>query len=321
MVKEMIDANTLQALHADMNPDPERTANIEEQLGKSRWIDDVTHVPQKSEEWLRHRWNMITASDLGQAMGVGHYGNADKLWRAKIHPPEFLPSPSDGPLDWGNRYEDMSVRCYTQRFGRTVREYGLIPHREIAHFGASPDGITDAGVMLEIKSPFRRKISGEVMEQYAYQIQGQLETCDLDYCDFIECDFEQYRDSDTYLSYLDEGERSDHGAIARIDGRYVYSPEWLTSRECVDWATGQGGADGDPTVFFWRLLTIHVKRIRRDRTFWEGIRPRLLDFWNEVLRGREILKGDPDARVEFGRRVIECDTKIPYIEDKDLEFV
>lgn len=303
-----------------MNPDEKRAEEIRIELERSRWIDDVRYVPQKSEEWLRQRWNMVTASDLGQAMGVGHYGNVESLWRSKISPPEFLPNPGDGPLAWGNRYEDMSLRCYTQRFNRRVKEYGLIPHRQIEYFGASPDGISDTGVMIEIKSPYRRKINGQIMDQYMHQIQGQLETCDLEYCDFIECDFEQYRESEDYISYLSDGEKVDHGAIVKVGGKLVYSPEWLTAEECVEWVMRQD--DNVEDVYYWRLLTIHIKRIRRDREFWARIRPSLDEFWTEVLRGRRVLEADPNARVAFKRTVVERKkVHIPYIKDDELEFV
>ena len=57
-------------------------------------------------------------------------------------------------------------------------------------FGASPDGICDIdsppdyiGRMLEIKCPPRRKFTREVPKHYWMQMQGQLETCDLEECD------------------------------------------------------------------------------------------------------------------------------------------
>ena len=38
--------------------------------------------------------------------------------------------------------------------------------------------------MLEIKCPTKRPITGFIPEYYHYQVQGQLEVCNLNYCDF-----------------------------------------------------------------------------------------------------------------------------------------
>ena len=40
--------------------------------------------------------------------------------------------------------------------------------------------------MLEIKCPPIRKFTTEVPEHYWIQMQGQLETCDLEECDFLQ---------------------------------------------------------------------------------------------------------------------------------------
>ena len=46
--------------------------------------------------------------------------------------------------------------------------------------GASPDGITDDGVMVEIKCPPKRKFTKTVPPHYKMQVLGQLEVCNLD---------------------------------------------------------------------------------------------------------------------------------------------
>ena len=71
---------------------------------------------------------------------------------------------------------------------------------------ASPDGIVDSesenkdyiGRMLEIKCPTSRDITGFIPEYYHAQVQGQLEVCDLEYCDFVECKISEYSSSEEY---------------------------------------------------------------------------------------------------------------------------
>ena len=101
-----------------------------------------------------------------------------------------------------------------------VEEYGLIPHLpepRISYIGASPDGIAShytldnqfsemVGRMLEIKCPFSRNIKtegaidGEICPHYYWcQVQQQLECCDLEYCDFWQCNLKEYLDRDEWL--------------------------------------------------------------------------------------------------------------------------
>jgi hypothetical protein len=83
--------------------------------------------------------------------------------------------------------------------------------------GASPDGISSKstldykfnpklGYMLEIKCPYVRPITnkgyiaGEICPYYYYcQVQQQLECCDLEFCDFIQCALKEYDNREEYL--------------------------------------------------------------------------------------------------------------------------
>jgi len=279
------------ALAGDASPAARaRAAEMRAERERCAWLDDVPVVPQKSEAWLLRRHGMVTASDLGQALGQGHYGTAEQLLRAKVAPPSFLPSRKGGPLDWGTRYEDVAMRCYLRRTpGGGAREYGLIPHRGLAFFGASPDGVrADSHVMVEIKSPMRRVIDGSVLEQYALQVQGQLETCDLHHADFVEAGLDEFRGRDAYLRAASGDE--DHGAVVRRPeaaadrggGTFLYSPEGLDAEAVVAWVDALPDADVED-VYYWRLHTLHIKRITRDRAMWDGdILPRLSAFWAGV---------------------------------------
>ena len=60
--------------------------------------------------------------------------------------------------------------------------------------------------MLEIKCPYVRpiinkgKIAGGICPFYYYcQVQQQLECCNLDFCDFIQCNLKEYKDRNAYL--------------------------------------------------------------------------------------------------------------------------
>ena len=75
-----------------------------------------------------------------------------------------------------------------------------IEHPNLPWLGVSPDGITDDGIMLEIKCPSSRQITGEIPSYYWCQVQQQLECLDLDECDFIQCNIERYGGREDWLA-------------------------------------------------------------------------------------------------------------------------
>ena len=59
--------------------------------------------------------------------------------------------------------------------------------------------------MLEIKNIVNREINGNPSKNYWVQMQVQMETCDLDYCDFLETRFKEYEnESDFYENTTNE---------------------------------------------------------------------------------------------------------------------
>ena len=87
-----------------------------------------------------------------------------------------------------------------------IIEFGLIPHPDFTIFGASPDGICSndsldefVGRMLEIKCPPKRKFTKTVPKHYWYQMQGQLECCNLEECDFLQVKICEYDSFDDYV--------------------------------------------------------------------------------------------------------------------------
>ena len=149
-------------------------------------------VTQRTPEWYAARQTMITASDIAQALGCAKFGTQKDFFKKKCGlPAEQTPfDPTVPPLKWGVMFEPVAGAIYSAlNGGLKVHEFGLLRHPTVPFLGASPDGITEDGVMLEIKCPWRRKIDGTVPLQYYYQIQGQLAVCGLDECDYFECEF------------------------------------------------------------------------------------------------------------------------------------
>ena len=101
--------------------------------------------------------------------------------------------------EWGVKYEDVAVKLYELRNNTKVHEFGIMEHPTYKFISASPDGISVEGIMLEIKCPPKRKITGIPPRHYWMQMQIQLEVCDLEYCDFLECKITEYSGINEYL--------------------------------------------------------------------------------------------------------------------------
>lgn len=290
---------------------------IEERLGQIRGYQDKLRalckspgITQRTPEWYEARQNMITASDMAQALGEGKFGTKKDLIIKKCGYKEEAPFPSFlAPLKWGVRYEDVALAMYKKYMNVEVHEFGLIPHPHVDFFGASPDGITDMGVMVEIKCPFKRKMTGEIPTQYYYQIQGQLDVCDLEECDYVECELKEYETAEAFWSdtapanrrytedWRDKGIAIEYKRMNDDNSQHVYSPISPPMEELKAWLMEniqvlRAAYDTDPNnplvlnVYFFRVVQFSVKRVMRDYLFIQNKLGELSVVWNKILEYR-----------------------------------
>lgn len=148
---------------------------VEELLDKK--FDD-----QRSEEWFALRGNMLTASDLAAALGCNFFKHPETLILEKCG----LTKKFEGNEHTarGIRLEPHVRDLYEKQYQKKVYEFGLLVHKEHKWLGGSPDGITEDGILIEIKCP--KKISTSVPVYYMPQIQLLLEIIELEECDFIQ---------------------------------------------------------------------------------------------------------------------------------------
>jgi putative phage-type endonuclease len=281
-------------------------------------------IPQRTPPWYAARHDMITASDVAQALGKGKFGTQRDFLNKKSSGAAAVPlSLADcPPLKWGVMYEPVANAVYTALTGARVHEFGLLRHPHVDFLGASPDGVTELGVMLEIKCPYRREVipGGEVPLQYYLQIQAQLEVCDLQECDYLECQLLEPNGSadDFYSAMLP------HGAIAHsaprfcgllaefADGdteyRFEYGPMLeqgdivtrQTLEEWRDWETAQLRGSHGGIIRRWHLGNLNLLRILRNPEFWAQQIAPLSQVWQTVLKQREC-GGDAPAPVAAAR--------------------
>lgn len=262
----------------------DRLEKIGENQKKLERLRKLPKMEQRSEEWYKARNNMITASDFAQALGHGKFGTQKQFFEKKCGYEEDSFNANNPALKWGIMYEQVATDAYAMKNGMKVYEFGLLQHPSIPWAGASPDGITETGVMLEIKCPWKRKITGEVPEQYFYQMQGQLDVCDLDECDYLECEFLQYEDRTTFTAHFHDNPNPKGIILTREDGGYVYSPMDL----CADlsgldaWLEAQPMSTTSPPIY-WQLHKYNVIRVYRDKDFINDKMKRLDAVWRQVV--------------------------------------
>ena len=239
-------------------------------------------IEQRTKEWYDARQTLITASDFAQALGEGKFGTQKQLIQKKCGFEEDHFDNSALALRWGTMFEDVACAIYAIRNKCHVHDFGLLRHPQIDYFGASPDGITDSGIMVEIKCPWKRKIDGTVPTQYFYQIQGQLDVCGLDECDYWECEFIDSEDPEDIKNSLGTFER---GLILEdYDGNYTYSH--VATQETWDTIEQWHACKCDMTkikkLHYWALTKCSTVRVYRDEDFLKHKLVQLAEVWDKI---------------------------------------
>jgi putative phage-type endonuclease len=231
-------------------------------------LDELIKKPlikQRTAEWFKLREDKLTASDLYDAIK-----NPLSLAKRKLKGSSFNSS-SIPALKWGVMFEPIATQIYSHMKNKKIHEFGLIINDDIEHFGASPDGITEDGVMIEIKCPYSRKIiDGEIPEKYYYQIQGQLAVCKLEECDYIECEFTCIKSEEEYLEIMDEPYT--HGIIAEIKSGNEYIYEYSTENQSQDENINEMKQWNNKgyNLIYWKLKLINIQNVKFNRDKWNN---------------------------------------------------
>lgn len=301
----------------------------------SQIVKDLMKIPQpeqRSENWYKMRNERITASDAASCLIVteedvkrekkgylilkSKVGKCANPYKSRS---EFILNKcvetafkGNNATKWGQKYENVACQIYEKRHGVNVLEFGLLPHPSISWLGASPDGITTNGIMLEIKCPYSDRDLGPPFHYYWVQIQLQLETCNLDYCDFQECKITEYKSEKAY--YNDGGEtgltkdRLEKGILLKvsqdIEGEtesksfYVYPilgtdnevKKWINNwiiedmkQHTMEYFTGTRYGEFQ----YWRLQRASCIRIKKEPEWFEENIPNFKAAWDDVLKCRE----------------------------------
>ena len=262
---------------------------------------------QRTPEWYEMRKNKLTASSFADALGKSHYRSRDEAILDKIVDTPFVANPI---TEWGVKYEEVATRFYEHLTGSSIYEFGLIPHPDFPAFGASPDGICDVnsppeyiGRMLEIKCPPKRKFTKSVPAHYMMQMQGQLEVCDLEECDFLQVKLDEYLDYDDYKSDISE----DPGkfGFTNIDlpkgytitylkpdnenkFHYLYCPLFSSNSQIDIWKEEQNKFLEENNYVmeeekYWKITRYECTLVKRNREWWSNSVVDIYQFYKDLL--------------------------------------
>ena len=273
-------------------------------VGPASRLEQLNNAPQpaqKTIEWHLYRHDLITASNIWKVFSTDSQRNSLIYEKCKPFNPDINRNNwhAMGSLQWGVLYEPISIQLYEIIFKTKVGDFGCLPHPQHKCIGASPDGINICptseryGRMLEVKNIVNREITGIPKEEYWIQMQVQMETCDLDDCDFLETRFKEYATEDEFKA---DTTHEWKGIILCFIQRnvlnskptYRYSP--LGQPYDVDSWMNETKKSMDLILFtttHWYLDQLSCVYVQRNRAWFAAALPLILDTWATIEKERE----------------------------------
>tara|TARA_B100000963_G_scaffold361870_1_gene400437 strand:- start:2082 stop:3308 length:1227 start_codon:yes stop_codon:yes gene_type:complete len=275
---------------------------------KLSYLKNIKQPEQRTNEWYTFRHEHLTASNLWKVFGTK--SNINQLVFEKCKPlniNKYKGDFAETPMSWGQKYEDVSIMVYEDKYKTKIYDYGCIPHNKYEYLAASPDGINDCktsplfGRMLEIKNIYNRKITGIPKKEYWIQMQLQMEVCNLDECDFLETRFKEY---ESYEEFIQDGSFT-HTKNNMLKGimlyiidkvnncpKYLYMPLYYNIDQYEKWEEENMNLFNNDQyewfrTIYWRLDEISCVLVRRNKYWFEAAVDKLNETWNIIKKERQ----------------------------------
>jgi len=356
-------------VHDDKQYDDEIKEEHKKRQNVVKGLMEIEYPAQRSEQWFKDRDTLISASDGGCVVGVNKHESPYKFIVKKVFGSTFK---SNEFCYHGKKYETIATMIYETRMNVKVHEFGLVRSKKHSFLGASPDGIVcyykfddkhlsnRVGRMLEIKCPFIRKIKhdGEIKDHqvpiyYWVQVQLQLQCCELDECDFWQCELAEYSSREDFIEdtnpeepWRSQKNNLEKGCVIQLipkarkkdieEGNYLnviwedaifmypdyieWGPkkldEWVEkSKKIIETDEKYKDFEFDK-VIYWRLETSSSVTVLRDEEWFSENLPILQKMWNYVLFYRE----NPNKKEELQKYLDNLEYKsnikiMKFIED------
>jgi putative phage-type endonuclease len=272
------------------------------------YIKNKYQPEQRTTEWYEYRHKLLTASNIWKVFGSDAVRNQLICEKCKPYQPHRSTN-IQSPLHWGQKYEPISIQLYEHLYSTKVADFGCIVHDKYDFIGASPDGINISkdngryGRMIEVKNIVNREINGIPKEEYWIQMQLQMETCDLEECDFIETRFKEYNNKD---EFIEDNTHDYKGVILSYYNKhvfdltniynvpmYIYSPIslFLKNNDLDCWIAEQNAKYSGEFIlykeYYWYLDEYSCVLVKRNKAWFQKAIPHIIDFWNIIVKEKE----------------------------------
>lgn len=279
-------------------------------------ISKLKQPQQRSQEWYDARYNKITASEMASIIGTDvtnictrelkkiykkpPFKNSYELLKTKIFKNDEFKG--NKYTDWGILFEPIATLIYEHRNNTHIIEFGLIEHPTLEIIAASPDGITQYdATMIEIKAPYSRVLSGTIPLNYWIQMQIQMETCNLEQCDFVEIktilySYEEFVNdtNDINSDLLLTKENLEKGLIIKCSNNNTnftyYYPDnniFRSKNQCNLWAEKQikhyKTLFNSVEIIYWKLKEYSCINVYRDKNWFKKSYNKFEEFWKQVV--------------------------------------
>ena len=310
-----------------------------ERKEKLKGLKQLELPEQRSPEWYEMRKEKLTASSLASAIGKCHFTTREELILSKI---EDKPYESNPITEWGVKYEDIAILFYEELYNVKVLDFGLIPHPTFKAFGASPDGICDdtgndeyVARMVEIKCPPKRKFTKTCPPHYLMQVQGQLEVCDLDHCDFFQVKIEEYDNYEDYEKdiFVDDdvilpgrtnlnypkGVTVSYRKKNEIKLTYLYPVLNMSDDEYKSWIREkkveiiEGGHEFVESKW-WKISRYECTFIQRDYQWWNENVEHILKFYTDLKMYKSMPEKISELKAEIAKKKKRNIKEVPLNE-------
>ena len=274
--------------------------NIKKITKKIDYLRGKPQPAQRTADWYEFRHKLITASNAYKGFADG--SELNQLIFEKCQPvrapdttEKTMPTMVnvDTTLHWGQKFEPLSVMIYEDKYCTKIEDFGCIQHDKHSFLGASPDGINVEktslryGRMLEIKNIVNREIDGVPKLEYWVQMQLQMETCDLDECDFVETRFLEYESESAFNE--DDSESVEYKGLIMYfthDGRpiYKYAPLHLSGEELAVWEAEQHAQTEHVWIrnIYWKVDQFSCVLVQRNHRWFQDNISTLQQVWKTI---------------------------------------
>lgn len=256
-------------------------------------------IEQRTEKWYEARKKIFTASDFASICKLDK--SCISLFEKKIQGVTLNLNQMEAILN-GVAFEQVAIAFYEKKMNTKIIEFGLMMDEATSFLGASPDGISSSGVMLEIKCPLTRELKDSIPVNYFYQMQGQLDICQLTECDYLECKFVKYCSFDAFIQ--DSTQDNVFESLDRLKPKgvliFTQNPEGvilghsfvaLFNSDIKDVETLKQWINQQTTellsknsfhcnIWYWKLNEYALKKVKRNDAFVADMKNRLTECHN-----------------------------------------